>query len=133
VLSAQEGLTGRILLTGIRRDIPQMMAAMDLFMITSLWEGLPRAIVQAMCMNLPVVGFKIDGISEIIRHEISGFLAPPRDLAQMAIYCGYLLENADRRQSMGKEGHALATDEFNLPVMVRKIESLYTKFLEEEN
>ncbi|OGO29794.1 MAG: hypothetical protein A2Z16_14985 [Chloroflexi bacterium RBG_16_54_18] len=132
-LAEQEGLSGRFLLTGIRRDIPQMMAAMDVFMLTSLWEGLPRAIIQAMCMNLPVVGFRIDGLSEIVRHELTGFLTPPRDLAQMAVYCGYLLENADRRQEMGKEGHALATDEFNLPVMVRKIESLYTKLIEKKN
>jgi glycosyltransferase involved in cell wall biosynthesis len=110
-----------------------MMAAMDVFMVTSLWEGLPRAVVQAMCMNLPVVGYRIDGVREIVRHELTGFLIPPRDLAQMAVYCGYLLENADRRQGMGKEGRALATDDFNLPGMIRKIESLYTQLLEKRN
>lgn len=132
VLAEQEGMSGRILLTGIRRDIPRMMAAMDLFMITSLWEGLPRVIIQAMCMKLPVVGFRIDGLSEVVRHELTGFLTTPSDLAQMAVYCGYLLQNANRRQEMGKEGHAMATDDFNMPMMIRKIESLYAELLEKK-
>lgn len=130
VLTEQEGLSGRILLTGIRHDIPRMMAAMDLLMVTSLWEGLPRVIIQAMCMSLPVVGFRIDGLSEIVHHELTGFLTTPRNLAQMAVYCGYLLENADRRREMGKEGHTLVTDDFSLPIMIQRIESLYDELLD---
>ncbi len=84
-------------------------------------------------MNLPVVGFRIDGLSEIVRHELTGFLTTPRDLAQMAVYCGYLLENANRRQEMGKEGNAWVTEDFNLPGMIRKIESLYTELPRKEN
>jgi len=132
VLAEQEGMSGRILLTGIRRDIPRMMAAMDLFMITSLWEGLPRVVIQAMCMKLPIVGFRIDGLSEVVRHELTGFLTTPRDLAQMAVYCGYLLENANRRQEMGKEGHSWVSEDFNLPGMIRRIESLYAELLEKK-
>jgi len=132
-LAEQEGLAGRTLLTGIRHDIPRMMAAMDVFLVTSLWEGLPRAVVQAMCMNLPVIAYRIDGLREIIQQDVTGFLTPPRDLARMAVYCGYLMENADRRRGMGRRSHELATDEFNLPTMIRKIEALYFDLLKKKN
>ena len=82
---------------------------------------------------IPITSCGNDAGGQPSARTTTGFLTPPRDLAQMAVYCGYLLENADRRQEMGKEGHALATDEFNLPVMVRKIESLYTKLIEKKN
>ena len=132
ILSIEEGIAERIVLTGIRRDIPRMLAAMDIFLVTSLWEGLPRTLPQAMRMNLPVIASQIDGAKEIIQHGVNGFLCPPKELAQMAIYCGFLVENSEERRRMGKAGCALATQEFQLPGMIHKIEVLYEKLLSEK-
>lgn len=129
-LAELEGLSGRILLTGIRRDIPRLLAAMDLFLSTSLWEGLPRTVVQAMCMRLPVVAYEIEGVREIVQHEINGFLVPAGELAQMSICCGYLIENPESRAQMGARGANLVTEEFNLPRMISQIENLYTALLD---
>lgn len=128
----QEGLASRVILTGIRRDVPTLLSAMDIFLSTSLWEGMPRTVVQAMSMNLPVVAYSIDGLQEIIRHDVSGYLCPGHDLAQMAVACGYLIENEDRRKMMGERGAELAAKEFDLPEMIRNIEALYLELIEEK-
>jgi glycosyltransferase involved in cell wall biosynthesis len=122
---AQEGIAGQTTLTGLRRDVPRMMAAMDIFMLTSLWEGLPRVIPQAMAMGLPVLANQADGTLEAIQSGETGYLCTPGDVEGMAKQCIELIENSDRRQAMGQKGSVFARQEFDLRKMVRQIEELY--------
>jgi glycosyltransferase involved in cell wall biosynthesis len=121
----EEGINDRVVLTGLRRDTAKMMSAMDVFLLTSLWEGLPRVIPQAMCMGLPVVSYQIDGIQEIIVQGENGFVFPPGDITSLATTCGDLLKDENRRKSIGENGKAFATREFNIETMIANISSLY--------
>jgi len=70
-------LGDRICLTGLRRDVPDLLSACDIFTLSSLWEGLPRVLPQAMANGLPVVASAIDGSREIIQDAVNGRLFPP--------------------------------------------------------
>ncbi len=128
-LIAEEGLTDRFVLTGLRRDVPRMLAAMDVFLLTSLWEGLPRVIPQAMSMRVPVVANRADGTVEAIAHGETGYLADPGDLDGLAQYCLTLLRDPETRRAMGERGRAFATHEFDVREMVAKIDRLYQTLL----
>lgn len=122
---AAEGIAQRTVLTGLRRDVPRMLAAMDVFLLTSLWEGLPRVIPQAMAMAVPVVANRADGVAEAIQHGQTGYLVEPGDLESMAAHCLTLLNEPARRHEMGQRGRAYARREFDVQQMVAQIAALY--------
>jgi glycosyltransferase involved in cell wall biosynthesis len=126
------GLENKIILTGIRRDIPRMLACMDIFLLTSLWEGLPRAIPQAYAMGIPVISHQIDGITDIVIPGESGFTQPPGEYELLARDCLELLNNPGLRKSLGKTGQQRVKDEFSLDVMISQISDLYLKILEKK-
>jgi glycosyltransferase involved in cell wall biosynthesis len=125
----QAGITERTTLTGLRRDVPRMLAAMDIFLLTSLWEGLPRVIPQAMAMGLPVVANRADGVSEAIQDGSNGYLCSPGEIEQMAERCIELAHHPLKRQEMGCRGQAYALQEFDLQKMITSLEALYDELL----
>jgi glycosyltransferase involved in cell wall biosynthesis len=126
--SQQLGLTGRVILTGLRRDVPELLAAMDIFALSSLWEGLPRVLPQAMASGLPIVCTRADGTAEAIHEGQNGFLVEPGQPELLADKIIPLLHNPDQRRRMGEYGRQLAP-EFGADKMVQEIDRLYTKLL----
>ncbi len=126
---AAEGIAHRAVLTGLRRDVPRMMAAMDVFLLTSLWEGLPRVIPQALAMRVPVIANRADGTAEAIIHGETGFLCEPGNLDEAAAYCAQLLTQPDLRATMGARGREFALREFDVRQMVAQIDRLYQELL----
>jgi glycosyltransferase involved in cell wall biosynthesis len=125
----QAGIAERTILTGLRRDVPRMLAAMDIFLLTSLWEGLPRVLPQAMAMGLPVVANRADGVTEAVQDGSSGYLCSPGELEQMAECCIDLAHHPLQRQEMGHRGQAYALQEFDLRKMIASLEALYNELL----
>jgi glycosyltransferase involved in cell wall biosynthesis len=128
----QEGIAERTILTGLRRDIPPLISAMDIFLLTSLWEGLPRVIPQSMAMRKPVVAFRVDGVSEAIHDGQTGFLCSPGDVSAMAQRCSYLIENPVERKVFGESGRAYTIEEFNLYKMIAQIEDVYETLIDQK-
>jgi glycosyltransferase involved in cell wall biosynthesis len=124
-LLEEEGLAGRTVLTGLRRDVPALLAAMDVFLLTSLWEGLPRVIPQAMAMGIPVIASQADGTAEAIQPGQTGYLCPQGDIACLAERCLQLLRDGEGRRAMGAKGRAFALGEFDLERMIAQIAALY--------
>lgn len=122
------GLADRTILTGLRRDVPELMATFDIFVLSSLWEGLPRVLPQAMASSLPIVCTRADGSSEAVREGVNGFLVPRGEPAALAAKVNLLLADAQLRQRMGEEGQKLAP-EFGAAKMVQEIDALYRRLL----
>jgi len=120
----ESGLEKDLILTGWRRDIPEILNASDCLVLTSLWEGLPRVFPQAMCLGLPVVATRVDGATDVISDNVNGFLLPRRDCEGMAQKVLYLLKNPDRAKEMGERGRA-QVKEFDSHTMVKQQEELY--------
>lgn len=122
------GLTERFILTGLRRDVPELMTAFDIFVLTSLWEGLPRVLPQAMATGLPIVATAIDGNAEAVVDGITGRLVPPDQPDQVAQAVLDLLNNSVLMAQMGLEGKR-KVDEFGARKMIEQIAHLYNQLL----
>ena len=127
-LIASKRLAGKVRLLGWRRDVADLMAAMDLLMLTSLWEGLPRVYPQAMAMGLPVVGTDVDGGREAILNGRNGFLVAPGDILSLAERATRLLADKDLAARFGREAKALV-GQWDIDQMVQEQENLYLRLL----
>jgi glycosyltransferase involved in cell wall biosynthesis len=125
----QSNLAERVVLTGLRRDAPQLLAAMDVFLLTSLWEGLPRTIPEAQAMGLPVVANRADGTTEAVQDGLSGYLCSPGDLDSIAERVITLVDQPVLRDEMGRRGRSAALAEFDLSKMLEGIDQLYQQLL----
>ncbi|HVN77542.1 MAG TPA: glycosyltransferase family 4 protein [Terriglobia bacterium] len=115
-----------VTLMGWRKDIPELLRTFEVFILTSLWEGLPRVLVEARLAGLPVVAYDIDGVAEVIQNGESGFLVGPGDLAAMAARIVELLSNESLRLRLGQVSKA-SLEEFSVANMLQKHASLYSK------
>lgn len=127
-LAAELGLTGRLVLTGLRRDVPELLAAFDLFALSSLWEGLPRVLPQAMATGLPIVATAIDGNAEAVTSGENGLLVPAGEPAALAQAIVELLRNPSQAAQMGQVGRTCVSA-FGARKMVEEIAELYTQLL----
>ncbi len=125
---ARHGLGDRLRLLGWRRDVAALLGALDVLVLTSRWEGLPRVCPQAMAAGRPIVAPAVDGIPEAVRDGRNGFLTAPGDIDGMARRLGELLADAPLRRRMGAAGR-LAAAEFSAERMVAEQESLYADLL----
>jgi glycosyltransferase involved in cell wall biosynthesis len=110
---------------GWRHDIPDILAASDTFLLTSRWEGLPRALVEAFWSRLPAVAYAVDGIRELLEDGINGFSIPPGEVALAAERILWLKAHTSQAKQMGAHGRARVREEFDIDLMVRQQEELY--------
>ena len=123
-LHARLGLGDRVLLLGHRPDAVRVMAACDLFVLASLHEGLPVALMEALALGLPVVATNVGGIPEVVEHGCEGLLVTPgrpRDLAAAIVT---LLTDSGRRQEMA-EAAARRGAGLSIDSAVRRTEAVY--------
>lgn len=123
------GLEGRFHFLGWRRDGARWLAAADIFAMTSLWEGLPRALVEAMKTGLPSVCYATDGVEDILKDGDNGFLVAPGDVDAFAERLVQLLCDKDLRKRLGASASRSIGPEFDIDGMVRSQESLYDELL----
>lgn len=115
-------------LAGWRRDVPALMRCLDVFVLTSLWEGLPRVYLEALASGVPVVGTRVDGAAEVIRDGVNGYLLAPGDVQGMAERVLTLLANPTLAADMGRRGESLPP-EFDIHDMMRRQEEEYARLL----
>jgi glycosyltransferase involved in cell wall biosynthesis len=126
------GIEARLRLLGWRRDIPDLLAALDVLVLTSRWEGLPRVIPEAIAASVPVVATAVDGSAEILRDGENGFLAAPGDVAGLASRITRLLTHPDLGRKVTAAARPLL-EEFDIDRMVRRQEALYSRLLAERS
>jgi glycosyltransferase involved in cell wall biosynthesis len=97
----EHGMTDRFVFTDYQADVPQLMAAMDVFVLSTHNEGLPLVVLEAMAMGLPVVATSVDGMPEVIRHGMTGLLAPHEDAERLAQEIGAVLGDAGLAHRLG--------------------------------
>jgi len=98
------GLQGRarVHLAGNRGDVSDLLAASDLFVLPSLWEGLPMALLEAMASGLPAVVTRVSGTAEVVVDGESGLLVPAGDIERLRAAIGMVLGDPDRARRMGR-------------------------------
>jgi glycosyltransferase involved in cell wall biosynthesis len=128
---ARAELQGAIHVLGWREDVPELLAAMDIFLLTSLFEGLPRVVLQAIAASVPIVATDTGGVAEVVTHGESGFLVPPGrpDAAAEAVTA--LAGDAGARERLARAARARLGHEFDIRRMVPDLEDLYDEILAE--
>lgn len=115
---------------GARKDVPQFMKMMDIFVLASLQEGFPRTLIEAMYAGLPVIASNISGIPEIISHRENGFLIPPGDPAAIRDSALALYRDSKLLLKMGANARRKIMSGYLPSQYVQKLEQLYLRLLE---
>jgi len=128
-LAAARGFKDRVLMPGLRSDIPACMSAMDAYLQPSLYEGHSNTILEAMASGLPVISTRVGGTPEIIEHGQTGFLFAPRDYEGMTGALLNLYQDMDLAKRVGDAGRETVLRRFSADEMVRNYEKLYERLL----
>lgn len=120
-----EGLGGRVHVVLDRNDIADLLALADVFVMPSLWEGLPMAVLEAMVARKAIVATKIAGIPEAIVDGRDGLLVPPGEAAPLADALRLVLSDPARRAALGEAAAERANRDFTVAVMAERYEALY--------
>lgn len=124
------GLEGRLLFLGWRRDTKEWLAAADAFVMTSLWEGLPRSLVEAMASGVTPLCYAADGVRDLIADGLNGVSVPPGDVDALATRLTRVLQDEELRARLSKAAAASIGAEFDIDGMVRSQEALYQELME---
>jgi glycosyltransferase involved in cell wall biosynthesis len=123
------GLEETVLLLGLRRDVADVLAAVDVVALTSDREGTPLALMEAMAAAKPIVATNVGGIPDLVEDGVHGLLVPPRDPSALADALGRLLGDALLRDALGRNGQERQRQEFDVGVAVKRVEAIYEELI----
>ena len=132
-LAEELGIGRRVMFLGVRQDVPECLAAFDLFAFPSLNEGMGRALIEAMAVGLPVVATRVGGIPDVVADGKTGVLVPPQDDAVLADALLGLLRDPSRRQMYGQAARRSMDVRFDVESMVGAIDRLYDVVWQEKH
>lgn len=131
-LAQELGIASHVILTGFRRDIPEILAATDVFVLPSLSEGLPQSLMEGMAAGKAVVATPVGGVLELIEPGVTGLIVPPHSPAALAeAVCG-LLNDRRQREEVGQRARSYVSRNFSIHRMVAAYDALYQSHLTKE-
>lgn len=119
------GIEDGISFLGYRNDIPDLLARTDIAVLTSEKEGLPRAALEAMAMEVPVVATRVTGTQEVVRHGETGLTVEPGDVEGLAAALSFLASDQELRIRMGRAGRRVAIEEYDERAVVDSLMRIY--------
>jgi starch synthase (maltosyl-transferring) len=128
-LAKQLHLEGSVTFFGYCGDVPSVLKATDVFVLASLWEGMPNAVLEAMAAGAPVVATRVEGVADILEHERTGVLVLPRDVPGLASALLRLLDDPARAARLAQAAQSHVREHFRIEAMVRRHEQLYAGLL----
>jgi len=121
------GIQDRVRFLGFRRDVPQLIKAMDLLVLPSIEEAIGRVLVEAHASGRPAVASRVGGTSEVVEDGVTGYLVPPGDVSALAARMIDVLASPDRGRAMGAAGDARVRPIFGLDAMIDSTLEVYDR------
>lgn len=118
-------LSEQVIFAGMRKDIPRLLAASDLFILPTLTEALPTVLAEAMAARLPIVASTVGGIPEMVADGENGLLVPPSQPSELSRACVAILSDQPTRRGMGESGWRTVDQKFKIENQVRQLEQVY--------
>jgi glycosyltransferase involved in cell wall biosynthesis len=128
-LARGAGVEHRLSFLGRREDALAFVAAADVYVNPSDYEGLPVAVLEAMALERPVVATAVGGVPAIVQDDVTGVLVPPKDPGALAAGIATLLGDGDRAAALAAAGRKVVERDYSLEAMVRTIEATYEEVL----
>lgn len=128
-LSKRKGIEKNILFIPSVKETRDVLSIMDVFVMPSLREGLGLALMEAMAAGLAVIGSDVGGIKDLVRHGVNGLLVKPADTPDLASAISALLEDSEKRRSLGKEAQVFIGRNFSQEKMIAETENVYVEYL----
>jgi glycosyltransferase involved in cell wall biosynthesis len=119
------GISDNVKIAGSRRDIPDLLTAADVFVLSSIREGLPVSLLEAMAAGKAVAGTNVGGIPDAVEDDVSGILVPPGDASALAGALGRLLGDAELRRRLGISAAETIDERFSVHRTARRIGEIY--------
>ena len=123
------GIADRVRFLGARRDLGNLLSAIDVFVMPSFWEGLPLAMVLAMGAGLPVVATRVAGIPEVVQDGVNGLLVPPGESGELGAALSRVVNDDTTRVLLGQAARAFVRPRFGVDGYVNAITGLYDRLL----
>lgn len=124
------GVADRVRFLGECRNVPDVLADTDLFVLPSRSEALPNAVIEAMAAGLPVVASDVGGIPELVTQGVTGLLVPPGDAQALASAVNHLLDHPEQASELGRAARDHVTREFSFDRLVTRMQHLYLSIIE---
>jgi sugar transferase (PEP-CTERM/EpsH1 system associated) len=125
----EQGLSGAAILTGIRHDVPRLLGAMNIFALSSLSEGMPITVLEAMCASLPVVATKVGALPDLVEEGLTGFLVEPKNEEDLAERIARFYKNNEMTRKFGLAARHKIEREYQLERMLERYADLYLSVL----
>ena len=119
----------RVIFAGMRKDVPRLLAASDIFVLPTLTEALPTVLAEAMAARLPLIASRVGGVPEMIAEGQNGLLVAPGDPEGLSRACLRLLKGAEERASMSAEGWRIVNQRFSIERQAKQLQDLYLEQL----
>ena len=129
LLARQHGLDGKCVLLDRRRDMPELYLAMDVAVLPSHREGIPRALMEAAAMGVPGVATDIRGTREVIEDGVTGLLFPLRDVDRFVVSVDRLLQDGELREQMGRAARQRVLGKYTETATSRRLQRCYREIL----
>jgi glycosyltransferase involved in cell wall biosynthesis len=127
--AARLGIGDRVRFTGVRHDVPALLAAVDVCVLTSLYEGLPNVVIEAMATGAVAVATDVGGARELVVPDETGVIVPVRDPERVAEATIALLHDPERTRRMAVAARARIVERFSVDAMVRRTTAVYDECL----
>jgi len=129
LLARKLGVNDKIIFTGFREDIPELLYIFDIFVLSSYLEGLCTSLMDAMVMRKAIVATNVGGIPEVVKDGVNGILVPPKNPEKLAEAILTLRHNDELRKNMGNAGRNIVEEKFSSARMVLNVEKVYYDIL----
>ena len=126
-LALELGLGAAVHFAGVRRDVPALMGASDVFVMTSLWEGLGLVFLEAMAASRPVLATRVSAVPEVVVDGQTGLLVPASQIAPLALAMQRLADDREHCERLGRAGHARVLERFALNRMIEETLAVYAE------
>ena len=123
--AAALGIADGVKFLGWRQDLPAVYKMLDLLLLSSINEGTPVSVIEAMAAGTAVVATDVGGVGDVVEHGRTGMLVPPRDPKALAAAVGSLASDADTRSRMGRAGRQAVKTRFSAARLVDDVDRVY--------
>ncbi|HBR21120.1 MAG TPA: glycosyltransferase family 1 protein [Nitrospiraceae bacterium] len=125
------GLSEKVFMLGLRKDIPEILKSIDIFALPTLQEALGTSFIEAMAMGKPVIGADVGGVSEVIKNGVNGYLVEPDNPLALAEAIIKMLKDREAARLMGTEGRKIVEKDYTVEKMCERMYAIYLSLIKD--